>query len=59
VIQINGKKRSLILTENNIEEKDLIEKVKKLKELKKFLEGKNIIKSIFIKDKLINLIINE
>ena len=27
------------------------------KDLKKFLDGKNIIKSIFIKDKLINLIV--
>ena len=57
VIQINGKKRSLILTENNIEEKDLIKKIRETKDLKKFLDGKNIIKSIFIKDKLINLIV--
>ena len=57
VIQINGKKRSLISMENTIEEKDLIEKIKKIKELQKFLAGKSIVKSIFIKDKLINLII--
>ena len=57
VIQINGKKRSLITTEKILEEKDLIEIVKEIKELKKFLEDKDIIKSIFIKNKLINLII--
>ena len=57
VVQINGKKRSLILTENNIEEKDLITKIRKIKDLEKFLDGKNIIKSIFIKNKLINLIV--
>jgi leucyl-tRNA synthetase len=57
VIQINGKKRSLISTEKSMEEKDLIEKIKKTKELEKFLINKNIIKSIFIKNKLINLII--
>ena len=57
VVQINGKKRSLISTEISFEEKDLIEKIKKTKELQKFLDNKNIIKSIFIKDKLINLII--
>jgi leucyl-tRNA synthetase len=57
VIQINGKKRSLILAETGLGEKDLIEKVKKTKELEKFFENKSIIKSIFIKDKLINLII--
>ena len=57
VVQINGKKRSLISTESSLTEKDLIEKIKKTKELKKFLYEKNIIKSIFIKDKLIKLII--
>jgi len=57
VIQINGKKRSLISTEKSMEEKDLVEKIKKTKELQKFLINKNIIKSIFIKNKLINLII--
>ena len=57
VIQINGKKRSLISTKNSLSENDLIEKIKKTKEIQKFLDNKKIIKSIFIKDKLINLII--
>ena len=56
VVQINGKKRSLISTESTLNEKDLLEKIKQEKNLKKFLENKNIIKSIYIKDKLINLI---
>ena len=57
VVQINGKKRGLILTEKSIEEKDLITEIKGTKDLQKFFEGKDIIKSIFIKDKLINLIL--
>jgi len=57
VVQINGKKRALISTEKSLNEKDLIEKIKQTKELQKFLIGNNIIKSIFIKDRLINLII--
>ena len=57
VIQINGKKRGLILIENNISKDDLIEKIKKESEINKFLNGKNIIKSIYIENKLINLII--
>ena len=57
VVQINGKKRGLILIENSIEEVDLIKKIKKIKELEKFFDGKFIIKTIFIKDKLINLIL--
>ena len=43
-------------TETGLEEKDLIKKIKQTKELKKFLIGTDIVKSIFIKDKLINLI---
>ncbi|MDB4185192.1 leucine--tRNA ligase [Candidatus Pelagibacter sp.] len=57
VIQINGKKRGLILMEKNIKESDLIEEVKKTKELQRFIEEKIIIKTIFIKNKLINLIL--
>ena len=57
VVQINGKKRGIISIEGSIHEKDLIEKIEKTKELQKFLENKKIIKSIFIKDKLINLIL--
>ena len=57
VIQINGKKRGLILVEKNIKESDLIEELKKTKEIQKFVEEKIIIKTIFIKDKLINLIL--
>ena len=57
VIQINGKKRGLILMKKNIKESDLIAEVKKTKELQRFTEEKIIIKTIFIKDKLINLIL--
>ena len=57
VVQINGKKRGLILIENSINESNLIEKIRETKELEKFLRGKDIVKTIFIKDKLINLII--
>ena len=56
VVQINGKKRGLISTDKSIGEKNLIEEIKNTKELQKFLTGADIIKSIFIKDKLINLI---
>ena len=57
VIQINGKKRGLILIENNVSKDDLIEKIKKDNQINKFLDGKNVIKSIYIENKLINLII--
>ena len=56
VVQINGKKRGLISTKKSYEEENLIKEIKQTKELNKFLIGTDIIKCIFIKDRLINLI---
>ena len=57
VIQINAKKRAVIEIENGISEENLLLQIKEMKNVQKFLEGKMIIKTIFIKDKLINIII--
>ncbi len=56
VVQINGKTRSLLELQKDISEKNLIEEVKKNIKLKKHIEGKSISKTIYIKNKLINLI---
>ena len=57
VVQINAKKRALFSTKIDMKEDDLIEEIKKLKEINKFIFDKKIIKSIYIKNKLINLIV--
>ena len=57
VIQINGKTRSILKLKKDISEKNLIAEVKKDIKLKKHIEGKSISKTIYIKNKLINLII--
>ena len=57
VIQINGKKRSLIITENNPSEADVMGIIKKDPATCKYLENKKIKKTIYIKNKLINLIL--
>ena len=57
VIQINAKKRAMLEIENGLSEINLIKEIKKMQKLEKFLEKKEIVKTIFIKDKLINLII--
>ena len=57
VVQINGKKRDLISFNTEINEKDLLMEIRNNEKLKKFLEAKEIKKSIYIKNKLINLII--
>ena len=57
VIQINGKKRALILGKRDILENDLLDIINKEEILKKYLSGKQIKKKIFVPNKLINIII--
>jgi len=57
VVQINGKKRGLLEVERDIIESDLLKKIYEDKNLNKFVEKKDIKKKIFIKNKLINIII--
>ncbi len=57
VIQINGKKRGLIQTKPNITEEKLLEKIKNDEKMTKYLYQRNIKKKIYIKDKLLNIII--
>ena len=57
VIQINGKKRSLISTKKEIKENEIIDQINKKKLIDKYLNNKKIIKTIYVKDRLINYII--
>ena len=56
VIQINSKKRSIMEMQFNINEKALMQEIYKDAKCNKYLEDKIIVKTIFIKDKLINII---
>ena len=57
VIQINGKKRELISLKKDIEQNELLSLIKNNEKLKKYIDNKKIKKQIFIKNKIINLII--
>ena len=57
VIQVNGKKRSIITVDKNINEKDLIKKIKTNKLIDKYLKDGEIIKTIYVNGRLINFII--
>jgi len=57
VVQINGKKRGLINVNRDISENDLFALIKKEKNLNKYLDNKNQKKIIFIKNRIINIII--
>ena len=57
VVQINGKKRNLIKCKKDIEEDELIKIINVNKDLKKYFENKEIIKHIYVKNKIINYIV--
>jgi len=57
VIQINGKKRGLINTDSNLTETEIMDLVYKDEKLMKYLNSTKIKKHIYIKNKLMNIII--
>ena len=59
VIQINGKKRNTISVIKGENEKNLIKKIKEMKLVEKYIKDKEIIKTIYIQDKLINIIVKQ
>ena len=59
VIQINGRKRGLINSQKNISETELFNIVKNENLIDKYLKDKSIKKTIFVKNRLLNILINE
>jgi len=59
VIQINGKKRLILKENRDIEQETLLQKIKSNKIWDKYLKDKSINKIIFVKNRLMNLLINE
>ena len=57
VIQINGKKRNIISIETGLNEKLIIERINQMKLIEKYTKDKTIIKTIYVKDKIINFIL--
>jgi leucyl-tRNA synthetase len=57
VIQVNGKKRGILETKKNIQEDDLINEIKDKKLIIKYLDNVVMVKTIYIKDRLINFIV--
>ena len=59
VIQINGRKRTIINAQVNLNEEKILNIAKKDIVLDKYLNNKSIKKVIFIKNRLLNILINE
>ena len=56
VVQINGKKRGIIDCKQDISEEKLVDSIKNKTEFKKYLENSEIIKNIYVKNKIINFL---
>ena len=56
-VQINGKFRGTVEVSPEAEENEVKEEIKKIQNLNKYLEGVNLIKTIYIKAKTINLVV--
>ena len=59
VIQINGKKRAILNDSRDIDQESLLLKIKSNKIVSKYIKDKAIDKIIFVKNRLINLLIHE
>ena len=57
VVQINGKKRLLIKSKTDAKEEDIFNEICKKQIIKNHLDGKKILKRIYVKNRLINLIV--
>ena len=57
VVQINGKKRALLKIPRNLDEKTILKKIKSNIETKKYFDDQKIKKTIFVSNRLINIII--
>ncbi len=57
VTQVNGKKRKVFSFNKPMDKKTLIKNIKKDQQILKYIENKEIIKTIYVENKLINFII--
>jgi len=57
VIQVNGKKRKTLIANKDIDEKQLIKTIKDQKLIDKYIDKKTVLRTIFVKQRLINYLI--
>ena len=56
VIQINGKKKGILKAKKDIEENEILEKIKNDKLIDKYIDHASIQKTIFVQNRLINIL---
>ncbi len=58
VIQINGKRRGELSVEKDCSEKEIYSRLTNIKNINDALVGKNILKSIYVKNRILNIVID-
>ena len=58
-VQISGKTRDIITIKKDLTEEEVYKKIMNSSKAKKYIENKKIIKTIFVKNKIINYIIKD
>ena len=56
-VQINGKTRDIITIKRNLAEKEVTDYILKYSKANKYINSKKVLKTIFVKDKIINYIV--
>ena len=59
VIQVNGKTRDVLNIEKNLNQTEIDKLIMKSSKANKYLINKKIIKTIFVKNKIINYIVKD
>ena len=57
VVQINGKKKTLLKIEKNLDDTEVINKIKKDEKISKILSDNSFLKHIIVKNRLVNFIV--
>ena len=57
VIQINGKRRGEVMVSKDASEEDVYDKIKNIKNISDALSEKNILKSIYVPNRILNIVI--
>ena len=59
VIQINGKRRGEVVVAKGASEKEVEKEIQNIKNIKDALSGKNTLKSIYVPDKILNIVVEK
>ncbi|GAH97452.1 unnamed protein product, partial [marine sediment metagenome] len=58
-VQVNGKLRGTLLLAKDTPEEKAVEEARKIEKIRKYLEGKEIKKAVFVPSKIINFVTSQ